>query len=318
MIAVSDIMTGPPNTQDFHTLYIVTKLYECDLERIVSSGQTLTDQHYQYFVYQILRGLKYIHSANVLHRDLKPGNLLVNSNCDLCICDFGLARGVSAEVRATSNLPHCKPQRAIFLQTEGNLTEYVVTRWYRAPELLCESETYGAGVDVWSAGCIFGELLARRPLFKGKSTSKQLELIVSTLGTPTADEMKKITSPGALQVIQALPPRKKITLADWKKIFPHADESALDLLHSMLQFDPDKRVSLVDALNHPYLKELHAKAREPVCDTVFDFEYEKDYPDEMPQALLQKYMFEEMNRLQEANAAAEASAKAGADSESKK
>lgn len=98
VIAVSDIMTGPPNTQDFHTLYIVTKLYECDLERIVSSGQTLTDQHYQYFVYQILRGLKYIHSANVLHRDLKPGNLLVNSNCDLCICDFGLARGVSAEV----------------------------------------------------------------------------------------------------------------------------------------------------------------------------------------------------------------------------
>ena len=90
---------GPPECEDFHTLYIVTQLYECDLERIISSPQRLTDQHLQYFVYQLLRGLKFIHSANVLHRDLKPSNLLVNSNCDLAICDFGLARGVGDEVR---------------------------------------------------------------------------------------------------------------------------------------------------------------------------------------------------------------------------
>ena len=89
---------GPPEVEDFHTLYIVTQLYECDLERIISSSQRLTDQHLQYFVYQLLRGLKFIHSASVLHRDLKPSNLLVNSNCDLAICDFGLARGVSDEV----------------------------------------------------------------------------------------------------------------------------------------------------------------------------------------------------------------------------
>lgn len=92
------VFAGPPECEDFHTLYIVTQLYECDLERIISSPQRLTDQHLQYFVYQLLRGLKYIHSANVLHRDLKPSNLLVNSNCDLAICDFGLARGVGDEV----------------------------------------------------------------------------------------------------------------------------------------------------------------------------------------------------------------------------
>jgi len=93
-VELVDILTGPPDTPDFHTLYIVTQLFECDLERIVTSPQLLAEQHCQYFAYQILRGLHYIHSSGVIHRDLKPSNLLVNSNCDLAICDFGLARSV--------------------------------------------------------------------------------------------------------------------------------------------------------------------------------------------------------------------------------
>lgn len=113
VIDLLDLMTGPPPPTDdpnqfhnFNTLYIVMPMYECDLERIISSSQPLTEQHFQYFVYQLLRGLKWIHSANVLHRDLKPSNLLVNSNCDLCICDFGLARGVSVEVSLCRILMH--------------------------------------------------------------------------------------------------------------------------------------------------------------------------------------------------------------------
>lgn len=105
-------MTVPPNTQNFNDIYIVTNLMESDLEKIIRSKQVLTNQHFQYFLYQILRALKYIHSANVLHRDLKPGNLLVNANCDLAVCDFGLSRGFDIEYKDT-------------------LTEYVVTRWYR-------------------------------------------------------------------------------------------------------------------------------------------------------------------------------------------
>lgn len=106
----------PSNLEEFEDVYIVQDLMETDLHRIISSRQPLTIEHAQYFIYQTLRALKYIHSANVLHRDLKPSNLLVNSNCDLKICDFGLARPVE--------------------ENSGPLTEYVVTRWYRAPEIM--------------------------------------------------------------------------------------------------------------------------------------------------------------------------------------
>lgn len=111
----------------------------------------------QYFLYQLLRGLKYIHSANVLHRDLKPSNLLLNANCDLKICDFGLARVTS--------------------ETDF-MTEYVVTRWYRAPELLLNSSDYTAAIDVWSVGCIFMELMDRKPLFPGRDHVHQLRLLM--------------------------------------------------------------------------------------------------------------------------------------------
>jgi len=110
----------------------------------------------QYFLYQLLRGLKYVHSANVLHRDLKPSNLLVNANCDLKIADFGLARITS--------------------ETDF-MTEYVVTRWYRAPELLLNCSEYTSAIDVWSVGCIFGEIMTREPLFPGKDYVHQLRLI---------------------------------------------------------------------------------------------------------------------------------------------
>lgn len=110
----------------------------------------------QYFLYQLLRGLKYVHSANVLHRDLKPSNLLMNANCDLKIGDFGLARTTS--------------------ETDF-MTEYVVTRWYRAPELLLNCSEYTAAIDIWSVGCILGEIMTRRPLFPGKDYVHQLRLI---------------------------------------------------------------------------------------------------------------------------------------------
>ena len=108
-------VTAPTTIHDFNDVYVMYELMDTDLHQIIRSNQPLSDDHAQYFVYQLLRGLKYIHSANVLHRDLKPSNLLLNANCDLKICDFGLAR---------TN------------KEQEYMTEYVVTRWYRAPEIL--------------------------------------------------------------------------------------------------------------------------------------------------------------------------------------
>jgi Protein kinase domain len=162
IVSLSDMM--PPNVQyleDFTDVYLVTDLMETDLHRIIYSKQKLSIDHTQYFIYQVLRGLKYIHSCRVLHRDLKPSNLLVNSNCDLKICDFGLARGICRD-----------PNDPAVSGTSGTsdtmlLTEYVVTRWYRAPEIMLACHEYSYPIDVWSVGCIFAELILRKPYFPG-------------------------------------------------------------------------------------------------------------------------------------------------------
>jgi len=125
-ISIMDIeIGGEPST--FNEIYLVQELMEADLHQIIRSGQPLTEAHFQYFIYQICRGLKYIHSANVLHRDLKPGNLLVNADCELKICDFGLARGFSDDPASNA---------------AGFMTEYVATRWYRAPEIMLSFKRY--------------------------------------------------------------------------------------------------------------------------------------------------------------------------------
>ena len=147
---------------------------ETDLYQLLRT-QVLSNQHVCYFTYQILRGLKYIHSANVLHRDLKPSNLLLNSNCDLKICDFGLARV------ADPNHSH-----------EGQLTEYVATRWYRAPEIMLNAKGYGKAIDVWSVGCILAEMLNNRPLFPGQHYLEQLNLIFVFLGSPSQEDLAEI------------------------------------------------------------------------------------------------------------------------------
>ncbi|EKM49980.1 uncharacterized protein PHACADRAFT_166553 [Phanerochaete carnosa HHB-10118-sp] len=128
------------------------EIHVADLHQIIKSGQSLTVEHVQYFVYQILRGLKYIHSASVVHRDLKPGNLLVNADCELKICDFGLSRGFNAANDETATM----------------MTEYVATRWYRAPEIMLAYRRYDTAVDIWATGCIVAELILGKPLFKGK------------------------------------------------------------------------------------------------------------------------------------------------------
>ncbi|GLC63120.1 Mitogen-activated protein kinase 4b [Pleodorina starrii] len=251
IVQIKDII--PPMQRDsFKDLYVVYELMDTDLHQIIRSPQPLSNDHSQYFLYQLLRGLKYIHSANILHRDLKPSNLLVNANCDLKICDFGLAR------TSTSN-------------EKEFMTEYVVTRWYRAPELLLSFSGYTTAIDVWSVGCIFAELLGRKPLFPGKDYVHQLSLITRIIGSPSEEELQFITSDKAKRYIRSLPRSERV---DFAQLWPQANKPALDLIDKMLVFDPTKRISVEDALAHPYLASLHDEADEPVCHTPFTFDFD--------------------------------------------
>ncbi|CAI0548546.1 unnamed protein product [Linum tenue] len=250
VIAIRDVVP-PPLRREFTDVYIATELMDTDLHQIIRSNQGLSEEHCQYFLYQLLRGLKYIHSANVIHRDLKPSNLLLNANCDLKICDFGLARPTSEN---------------------EFMTEYVVTRWYRAPELLLNSQDYTAAIDVWSVGCIFMELMNRKPLFPGKDHVHQMRLLTELLGTPTESELGFVRNEDARKYIRQLSPHPRQPLA---KLFPHVHPSAMDLVDKMLTFDPTRRITVEEALAHPYLERLHDIADEPVCLESFSFDFEQ-------------------------------------------
>ncbi|KAG7566408.1 Protein kinase domain [Arabidopsis suecica] len=245
IVGIRDVIL-PPQRDSFEDVYIVYELMEFDLYRTLKSDQELTKDHCMYFMYQILRGLKYIHSANVLHRDLKPSNLLLSTQCDLKICDFGLARATPE-----SNL----------------MTEYVVTRWYRAPELLLGSSDYTAAIDVWSVGCIFMETMNREPLFPGKDQVNQLRLLMELIGTPSEEELGSL-SECAKRYIRQLP---KLPRQSFSEKFPNVPPLAIDLVEKMLTFDPRQRISVKEALAHPYLSPLHDITDEPECPEPFNF-----------------------------------------------
>ncbi|KAJ9555980.1 hypothetical protein OSB04_010594 [Centaurea solstitialis] len=250
VIAIKDIIR-PPQKENFNDVYIVYELMDTDLHQIIRSNQPLADDHCRYFLYQILRGLKYVHSAHVLHRDLKPSNLLLNANCDLKIGDFGLARTTS--------------------ETDF-MTEYVVTRWYRAPELLLNCSEYTAAIDIWSVGCILGEIMTRQPLFPGKDYVHQLRLITKLIGSPDDASLGFLRSDNARRYVRQLPqyPRQQFSSR-----FPNTSPGALDLLEKMLVFDPNRRITVDEALCHPYLAPLHEINEEPVCPRPFSFDFEQ-------------------------------------------
>lgn len=226
-----------PPSKDCSQIYLVTHLMGADLNNIVRT-QKLSDDHVQFLVYQILRGLKYIHSAGIIHRDLKPSNIAVNEDCELRILDFGLAR-----------------------PTDDEMTGYVATRWYRAPEIMLNWMHYNQTVDIWSVGCIMAELLTGRTLFPGSDHIHQLNLIMDVLGTPGDDFVAKITSESARNYIKSLAPMRR---KDLSQVFAGANPQAVELLGLMLELDSDKRITAERALAHPYLTQYADPSDEPV------------------------------------------------------
>uniref|UniRef100_A0A8C6ZT57 mitogen-activated protein kinase n=1 Tax=Nothoprocta perdicaria TaxID=30464 RepID=A0A8C6ZT57_NOTPE len=195
VIGILDVFTPDVTLEKFNDFYLVMPFMGTDLSKIMKH-EKLTEDRIQFLVYQMLKGLK----------DLKPGNLAVNEDCELKILDFGLAR-----------------------HTDSEMTGYVVTRWYRAPEVILNWMHYTQTVDIWSVGCIMAEMITGRPLFKGNDHLDQLTEIMKITGTPTQEFVQKLQS----------------------------QDVTVNLLEKMLVLDAEKRVTAAEALLHPYFEPIH-------------------------------------------------------------
>ena len=231
--------------------YIVTELMDTDLEVILKSKQALSEQHIQYFVYQMLCAVRYIHSANVLHRDIKPSNILCNEDCTIKLADFGLAR-----VR----------------QQCDDLTEYVTTRWYRAPEIILAWRGYSQKIDIWSVGCILAEMYVGSPVFQGKHYINQIERITDILGSALPEDIEMLTSENARQFLRNMGHKPKIP---WAQLIPNASPVLCDLLDRLLEFNPNRRCNVDEALNHPYFESVRDEESEELAEEIFSFDFEQ-------------------------------------------
>ena len=273
-------VTKPENKNNFDDVYVITDLMETDLHRVIYSRQELTDEHIQYFIYQILRGTLYFHSAKVIHRDLKPANILANKNCDLKICDFGLDHGkLKDEDKTVQNLidnpslPIEYSNSIIYDDTKRELNDRNISRWYRAPEAILSPEAYDKPVDIWSIGCILAELLGRQPLFPADNNLDELQKIISVLGSPSEADLDFITDEKIKNFVMRLAKRTK---QSFNLMFSNANPVALDLLGKMLTFNPKKRYTVEQCISHPYFEGLHDPEQEPTAENTFDFSFDKE------------------------------------------
>ncbi|XP_069478073.1 mitogen-activated protein kinase 15 isoform X2 [Ambystoma mexicanum] len=235
--------------QNDKDIYLVFEYMETDLHAVIKKGNLLKDIHMRYILYQLLKATKFIHSGNVIHRDQKPSNILLDTDCFVKLCDFGLARSLYQ-----------------IQEDQGNpaLTEYVATRWYRAPEILLASHRYTKGVDMWSVGCILAEMLLGKPLFPGTSTINQIERIMSIIPFPSHEDIMAVRSEYGASVIHRMSSRQKLP---FEEVFPSTTPpEAVDLVKKLLAFNPDKRLTAEEALRHPYVQRFHCPSREVALD----------------------------------------------------
>eukprot|EP01119_Soliformovum_irregulare_P020919 TRINITY_DN6848_c0_g1_i1.p1 TRINITY_DN6848_c0_g1~~TRINITY_DN6848_c0_g1_i1.p1 ORF type:complete len:299 (+),score=42.03 TRINITY_DN6848_c0_g1_i1:1074-1970(+) len=218
-------------------LYVQTKLYlifehlECDLKQYMDRGGSMDPNLIKSYLQQLLRGISFCHNHRILHRDLKPQNLLISRDGKLKLADFGLSRAFSVPVR--------------------HYTHEVITLWYRCPEILLGQNRYSTPVDIWSIGCIFAEMVARHPIFPGDSEIDQLFRIFRTLGTPNETVWPGVSS---LPNFQTTYPQH--APQSWSQILPKLEPEGIDLLTRMMQYEPSRRISAKQALAHPYFDGL--------------------------------------------------------------
>lgn len=332
IVKIIDILE-PKDPKNFQTLYVVMDFCTSDLKKLFKSPIYLQPLHLQTLIYNSLCGIKYLHSANVLHRDLKPANILINEDCSVKICDFGLARSMdgilfpdkSAKADSKSEIPdedNPVNKKMNIINRKRQLTTHVVTRWYRAPELILLERNYDASIDMWSLGCIAAELqcmlkenaacfVDRAPLFPGnscfplspekvsaikksgypRSNADQMSVIFSVLGTPSSEDIKFISDPKALQYLKSFPETKK---ADLQEMYKGSSSEAIDFISKLVVFDPKKRLTADEALAHPYLAKVRDKNKEKVAAELIVLEFEKE--GEIEEDRLRELFLEEIKR----------------------
>ncbi|XP_074649560.1 cyclin-dependent kinase 1-like [Tubulanus polymorphus] len=217
-------------------LFLVFEFLQMDLKKYIDtipSDQLMDKMLVKSYLHQLLQGILFCHKRRILHRDLKPQNLLIDNKGVIKLADFGLGRAFGIPVRV--------------------YTHEVVTLWYRAPEVLLGSQRYSCPLDVWSIGCIFSEMATKKPLFHGDSEIDQLFRIFRTLSTPTEDIWKGVTS---LQEYKSTFPNWKTNQLETAVTTKHLSAAGFDLLQLTLIYDPAQRISAQAALKHPYFMDL--------------------------------------------------------------
>lgn len=315
IVRLYDIV-APVNMAKFDELYLVMEICDSDLKKLCRTDVSLTPLHINTLLYNLLVGMKYLHSAGIYHRDLKPANCLVNQDCSIKICDFGLSRAIG-EAHAVE-----EPGEQVNTQKlKRFLTGHVVTRWYRAPELILLQENYTEAIDVWSIGCIYAELLGmlegnkmedRGPLFPGSSCfplspdhkhktdyryhtrgkHDQLNMIFNLLGTPTEADINLLEREDARRYIRCFAAREGDGI---KSKFPQVDDDCVDILDKMLRFNPSQRISVAKALEHPLFEaSIQDKSKEVTASEHVSLDFEKE-PD-LDEGLLRKYFCKEVQK----------------------
>jgi len=316
----------PNPLNSFEELFIVMEICDSDMKKLCRTDVSLSPLHITTLLYNLLVGVNYLHSAGIYHRDLKPANCLVNQDCSVKICDFGLSRAMGeAEQQHLGSCctprPSCLAAPIVPSTTHvrKNLTGHVVTRWYRAPELILLQENYTEAIDVWSVGCIHAELLGmlegikvqdRAPLFPGSSCfplspdnkhktdykhhtrgkQEQLNMIFNLLGTPPDEDIEQLERADAKHYIRCFAKREGTGVI---ARFPLADTLSINLIAGMLQLNPAKRMTVAEALNHDLFKDIRDPSKETSCalgNIVLEFEKEPD----LDEASLRHYFRKEI------------------------